>query len=149
MSITNSVHFKSKKLACFDLEQMPAMVNVTFRIPLNFEDPREYKGTYDVAAIPLTFQDGEDGYAIYVAKRNENDVSNVIWSETIRMKGTGFVLSNDKHHKEHFPEGNHSNFSSYYHICSSQFMLRLNIAVYRPAPEKIMVKLIGPFSETY
>lgn len=65
------------------------------------------------------------------------------------MKDGGFVLSNNKHHREHFPNGGHSDFSSYYHICATQFMLRLNIAVFRPAPEKITIKLIGPFAETY
>lgn len=149
MSITNSVHFRSGKLFRFDSEEMPAMVNVTFRIPLKFEDPREYRGTYDAVAIPLTLPDGGEGYAIYVAKRDEKDVSDVIWSETIRMKDGGFVLSDSKHHRKHFPNGDHSDFSSYYHICATQFMLRLNIAVFRPAPEKITIELIGPFSETY
>lgn len=149
MTVQDLENIKPGDIPQFDLEEMPAMVNVTFRIPLKFEDPREYRGTYDAVAIPLTLPNGDDGFAIYVAKRNEEGVSNVLWSETIRMKDGGFVPSNNKHHREHFPNGGHSDFSSYYHICATQFMLRLNIAVFRPAPEKITIKLIGPFAETY
>lgn len=149
MSALDLVNSKLGETPHFDLEEMPAMVNVTFRIPLKFEDPREYRGTYDAVAIPLTLPNGDDEFAIYVAKRNEEGISNVIWSETVKMKGVGFVLSNNKYNKEHFPEGGHSDFSSYHHICSSQFMLRLNIAVFRAAPDKITINLTGPFSETY
>lgn len=149
MSVLDLVSFKSGGTPRFNLEGEPVMMNVTFRIPLKFEDPREYRGAYDAVAIPLTLPDGEDGYAIYVAKQDESGISNVIWSETIRMKGVGFVLIDDKYHKENFPEGNYSNSSSYYHICASQFMLHLNIAVFRAAPDKITINLTGPFSETY
>ena len=149
MSALDLVSFKSGGIHRFVMGEEPVMTNVTFRIPLKFEDPREYRGAYDAVAIPLTLPDGEDGYAIYVAKQDEGGVSNVIWSETIRMKGVGFVLSDDKYYKENFPEGSHSDFSSYYHTCASQFMLLLNIAVFRVAPDKISINLTGPFSETY
>lgn len=133
-----------------DLEKMPAMVSTTFRIPLDFEDDKQYKGTYRSAALPVTLPDGGDGYAIYVTKLSEDNSSRtIIWSETIKMKEGGFVLVNHKPDDECFVNERSGVLTGYYHSCASPFALFLNVAVFRAAPEKIDIKLTGPFSETY
>lgn len=133
-----------------DLEKMPAMVSTTFRIPFNFEDDKQYKGTYRSMALPVTLPDGGDGYAICVIKLNEdNSARTVIWSETVKMKEGGFVLVNHKPDDECFVNERSGVLTGYYHSLSSPFVLLLNVAVFRSAPEKIDIKLIGPFSETY
>lgn len=133
-----------------DLENMPAMVSTTFRIPLKFEDGKQYIGQYRAAALPVTLPDDSDGYAIYVTKLNEdNSARTTIWSETVKMKNGGFVLVNHKPDDECFADERSGVLTGYYHSCASPFVLLLNVAVFRPAPDKIDIKLTGPFSETY
>lgn len=133
-----------------NLEKMPAMVSTTFRIPLDFEDDKQYKGTYRSASLPVTLPDGGDGYAICVTKLNEDNSSRtIIWSETVKMKEGGFALVNYKPDDECFVNERSGVLTSYYHSCASPFALFLNVAVFRAAPEKIDIKLTGPFSETY
>lgn len=132
-----------------DLEKMPAMVNTTFRIPVNPGQDGSYRGTYEAMVIPAALPNYYNGYIIYITKQGENDEASIVWSETIKMVDGGFVLSDTELHKQPISETRPVTVSRYYHSSRDTLALRLNVAVFRAAPEKIDIKLTGPFSETY
>ena len=136
-------------MSTVDLEKMPAMVNVTFRIPLKFENSKQYIGGYRAAAFPAVLPGDNDGYVIHVTKLNEDDASDTIWSGILRVVNSGFILDDTTDRDECFVNERQGSLSNYYHSCASPFVLLLNVASFRAAPEKITIKLTGPFSETY
>lgn len=151
MTVQDLENIKPGDIPRIDLETMPVLAEATFRIPVNLGEDHDHRGMYKATAVPVNLPNGHKGYYLSVIRRygDNGEYLSIIWTETLKLKEGGFVPSNNKHHREHFPNEGHSDFSSYYHICATQFMLRLNIAVFRPAPEKITIKLIGPFAETY
>ena len=100
-------------------------------------------------AVPINLPNGYKGYSLFVTKRDEVDRRQLsrIWSETLRMKDGGFTLSNHEANAPVDIERDMAVTSSYLRISPSPFVLRLNVSVDNQEPEKLRIKLLGPFSE--
>ena len=149
MTVQDLENIKPGDIPHFDLETMPVFIDVTFRIPVNLGEDHDHRGMYKAMAVPVNLPDGHKGYYLSVIRRDGDDGEylSIIWTETLKLKEGGFVLSN---HEADVPaETEHDNIirSNYLRVSSSPFVFRLNVGVDNQEPEKLRIKLFGPFSE--
>lgn len=149
MTVQDLENIKPGDIPRIDLETMPVLVDATFRIPVNFGEDHDHRGMYKAAAAPVNLPNGHKGYCLSVIRRDGDDGEylSVIWTETLKLKEGGFVLSN---HEVDVPaETEHSTIirSNYLRVSPSPFVFRLNVGVIPDEPEKLRIKLLGPFSE--
>lgn len=143
MTVQDLENIKPGDIPHIDLEAMPVFTDVTFRIPINIGKDFNHEGKYKAVAIPVDLPEGHHGYGLYIMRQDENKHLNILWSETIKLKDGGFVLSNTEAEiAENMPA-----IASYYiRHSASPFVLRLKVSVLRETPEKLNIKLLGPFS---
>lgn len=127
---------------------MSAFVDVTFRIPVNLGEGYDHRGMYKAAAAPINLPDDHKGYNLVVMKRDRDDRNHLslVWSETLKLKEGGFVLSNHEVNAPALTDEDIVFPSNYLRISPSPFVLRLKVSVVSDEPEKLSIKLIGPFS---
>ena len=143
MTVQDLENLKPGDIPHIDLEAMPVFTDVTFRIPIDIGKDFNHEGKYKAVAIPVDLPEGHHGYGLYIMRQDENKHFNILWSETIKLKDGGFVLSNT----EAEITENASAIASYYiRHSASPFVLRLKVSVFRETPEKLNIKLLGPFS---
>ena len=143
MTAQDLENLKPGDIPHIDLEAMPVFTDVTFRIPIDIGKDFNHEGKYKAVAIPVDLPEGHHGYGLYIMRQDENKHFNILWSETIKLKDGGFVLSNT----EAEITENVSAIASYYiRHSASPFVLRLKVSVLRETPEKLNIKLLGPFS---
>ena len=143
MTVQDLENLKPGDIPHIDLEAMPVFTDVTFRIPIDIGKDFNHEGKYKAVAIPVDLPEGHHGYRLYIMRQDENKYFNILWSETIKLKDDGFVLSNT----EAEITENVSAIASYYiRHSASPFVLRLKVSVLRETPEKLNIKLLGPFS---
>lgn len=143
MTVQDLENLKPGDIPHIDLEAMPVFTDVTFRIPIDIGKDFNHEGKYKAVAIPVDLPEGHHGYGLYIMRQDENKHFNILWSETIKLKDGGFVLSNT----EAEITENVSAIASYYiRHSASPFVLRLKVGVFQQAPEKLNIKLLGPFS---
>lgn len=143
MTVQDLENLKPGDIPHIDLEAMPVFTDVTFRTPIDIGKDFNHEGKYKAVAIPVDLPEGHHGYGLYIMRQDENKHFNILWSETIKMKEGGFVLSNT----EAEITENVSAIASYYiRHSASPFVLRLKVSVLRETPEKLNIKLLGPFS---
>lgn len=143
MTVQDLENLKPGDIPHIDLEAMPVFTDVTFRIPIDIGKDFNHEGKYKAVAIPVDLPEGHHGYGLYIMRQDENKHFNILWSETIKLKDGGFVLSNT----EAEITENVSAIASYYiRHSASPFVLRLKVSVLRETPEKLNIKLLGPFS---
>lgn len=143
MTVQDLENIKPGDIPHIDLEAMPVFTDVTFRIPIDIGKDFNHEGKYKAVAIPVDLPEGHHGYGLYIMRQDENKHFNILWSETIKLKEGGFVLSNT----EAEITENVSTIASYYiRHSASPFVLRLKVSVLRETPEKLNIKLLGPFS---
>lgn len=143
MTVQDLENLKPGDIPHIDLEAMPVFTDVTFRIPIDIGKDFNHEGKYKAVAIPVDLPEGHHGYGLYIMRQDENKHFNILWSETIKLKDGGFVLSNT----EAEITENMSAIASYYiRHSASPFVLRLKVSVLRETPEKLNIKLLGPFS---
>ena len=143
MTVQDLENLKPGDIPHIDLEAMPVFTDVTFRIPIDIGKDFNHEGKYKAVAIPVDLPEGHHGYGLYIMRQDENKHFNILWSETIKLKEGGFVLSNT----EAEITENVSAIASYYiRHSASPFVLRLKVSVLRETPEKLNIKLLGPFS---
>ena len=143
MTVQDLENLKPSDIPHIDLEAMPVFTDVTFRIPIDIGKDFNHEGKYKAVAIPVDLPEGHHGYGLYIMRQDENKHLSIIWSETIKLKDGGFVLSNT----EAEITENVSAIASYYiRHSASPFVLRLKVSVLRETPEKLNIKLLGPFS---
>lgn len=149
MTVQDLENLKPGDIPHIDLEAMPVLTDVTFRIPVNFGEDHDHRGMYKATAVPVNLPNGHKGYGLSVTKRDEADRRQLsrIWSETLRMKDDGFTLSNHEANAPVDTERDMAVPSNYLRISPSPFVLRLNVSVDNQEPEKLRIKLLGPFSE--
>lgn len=149
MTVQDLENIKPGDIPQFDLEAMRVFTDVTFRIPVNLGEDHDHRGMYKAAAAPVNLPNGHKGYHLSVIRRDGDDGEylSVIWTETLKLKEGGFVLSN---HEADVPaETEHSTIirSNYLRVSPSPFVFCLNVGVDNQEPEKLRIKLLGPFSE--
>nr|DAT10915.1 MAG TPA: hypothetical protein [Caudoviricetes sp.] len=143
MTVQDLENLKPGDIPHIDLEAMPVFTDVTFRIPIDIGKDFNHEGKYKAVAIPVDLPEGHHGYGLYIMRQDENKHFSILWSETIKLKDGGFVLSN----AEAEITENVSAIASYYiRHSASPFVLRLKVSVLRETPEKLNIKLLGPFS---
>lgn len=149
MTVQDLENIKPGDIPQFDLEAMRVFTDVTFRIPVNFGEDHDHKGMYKAMAVPINLSNGHKGYSLSVMKRDEVDIKqpSLIWSETLRLKDGGFTLSNHEANAPVNIEQDMAVPSNYLRVSPSPFVLRLNVGVVDQEPEKLQIKLLGPFSE--
>lgn len=143
MTVQDLENLKPGDIPHIDLEAMPVFTDVTFRIPINISKGFNYEGKYKAVAIPVDLPEGHHGYGLYIMKQDENKHFSILWSETIKLKDGGFVLSNTE---AEIAENVPAIASHYIRHSASPFVLRLKVNVLRETPEKLNIKLLGPFS---
>lgn len=151
MTVQDLENIKPGDIPQFDLEAMRVFTDVTFRIPVNLGEDHDHRGMYKATAVPVNLPDGHKGYYLSVIRRDGDDGEylSIIWTETLKLKEGGFVLSN---HEVDVPaETEHSTIirSNYLRVSPSPFVFRLNVGVVDQEPEKLRIKLFGPFSEKH
>lgn len=146
MTVQDLENIKPGDIPHFDLEAMQVFTEVTFRIPVNMGVGINHKGKYKAVVVPVDLPEGHHGYGLYIMKQDENKHLNIIWSETIKLKDDGFVLSNTEANEEEITERMSAITSIYVRFSESPFVLRLKVGVFQQAPEKLNIKLLGPFS---
>lgn len=149
MTVQDLENIKPGDIPQIDLEAMPVFTDATFRIPVNLGEDHDHRGMYKAMAVPINLSNGHKGYSLSVMKRDEVDIKqpSLIWSETLRLKDDGFTLSN---HEANAPVNIKQDMavpSNYLRVSPSPFVLRLNVGVVDQEPEKLRIKLLGPFSE--
>lgn len=149
MTVQDLENIKPGDIPRIDLETMSVFIDVTFRIPVNLGEDHNHRGMYKAMAVPINLPDGHKGYSLSVMKRDEVDIKqpSLIWSETLRLKDGGFTLSN---HEANAPVNTEQDMavpSNYLRVSPSPFVLRLKVSVLHETPEKLQIKLLGPFSE--
>lgn len=145
MTVQDLENIKPGDIPHIDLEKMQVLVDVTFRIPVNLGDDHDHRGMYKAIAVPVNLPNDHKGYRLSVMRRDGKDGKylTIIWSETLKLKDGGFVLSNT----EAEITENVSAIASYYiRHSASPFVLRLKVSVLRETLEKLNIKLLGPFS---
>ena len=149
MTVQDLENLKPGDIPHFDLETMPVFTDVTFRIPVNLGEDHDHRGMYKAMAVPINLSNGHKGYSLSVTKRDEVDRKqlSLIWSETLRLKDDGFTLSNHEANAPVNIEQDMAVPSNYLRVSPSPFVLRLNVSVVDQEPEKLRIKLLGPFSE--
>lgn len=149
MTVQDLENLKPGDIPHFDLEKMPVLADATFRIPVNLGEDHNHRGMYKAMAVPINLPNGHKGYSLSVTKRDEVDKRQLsrIWSETLRMKDDGFILNNHEANAPVDTERDMAVSSRYLRISPSPFVLRLNVSVDNQEPEKLRIKLLGPFSE--
>ena len=149
MTVQDLENIKPGDIPHFDLETMPVLVDATFRIPVNLGEDHDHRGIYKAMAVPINLSNGHKGYSLSVMKRDEVDIKqpSLIWSETLRLKDDGFTLSNHEANAPVNIEQDMAVPSNYLRVSPSPFVLRLNVGVVDQEPEKLRIKLLGPFSE--
>lgn len=146
MTVQDLENLKPGDIPRIDLEVMPVFTDVTFRIPINIGKDFNHEGKYKAVVIPVDLPEGHHGYGLYIMKQDENKHFNILWSETIKLKDGGFILSNTEADEADITEKVSSIASFYIRHSASPFVLRLNVGVFNQAPEKLRIKLLGPFS---
>lgn len=146
MTVQDLENLKPDDIPHIDLEAMPVFTDVTFRIPINMGNDVNHEGKYKAVAVPVDLPEGHHGYGLYLMKQDENKHLSIIWSETIKLKDGGFVLSNTEADKAEITESVTAIASYYIRHSASPFVLRLNAGVFNQAPDKLRIKLLGPFS---
>nr|DAV10600.1 MAG TPA: hypothetical protein [Caudoviricetes sp.] len=149
MTVQDLENLKPGDIPQIDLEAMPVFADVTFRIPVNLGEDHDHRGMYKAMATPVDLPNGHKGYYLSVIRRDgdNGEYLSIIWTETLKLKEGGFVLSN---HEVDVPaEIEHNTIirSNYLRISPSPFVFRLNVGVDNQEPEKLHIKLLGPFSE--
>lgn len=149
MTVQDLENIKPGDIPRIDLETMPVFIDVTFRIPVNLGEDHDHRGIYKAMAVPINLSNDHKGYSLSVMKRDEVDIKqpSLIWSETLRLKDDGFTLSNHEANAPVNIEQDMAVPSNYLRVSPSPFVLRLNVGVDNQEPEKLQIKLLGPFSE--
>ena len=149
MTVQDLENLKPGDIPHIDLEAMPVLVDVTFRIPVNLGEDHNHRGMYKAMAVPVNLPNGHKGYSLSVMKRDEVDRRqlSLIWSETLRMKDDGFTLSNHEANAPVDTEHDMAVPSNYLRVSPNPFVLRLKVSVFHETPEKLNIKLLGPFSQ--
>ena len=148
MTVQDLENLKPGDIPHIDLEAMPVLVDVTFRIPINLGEDYNHEGMYKAMAVPVNLPNGHKGYRLSVMRRDEVDRKqlSLIWSETIGLKDSGFILSNYEANTPVDIESDVAVPSNYLRVSPSPFVLRLKVSVLHDMPEKLQIKLLGPFS---
>lgn len=148
MTVQDLENLKPGDILHIDLEAMPVLVDVAFRIPVNLGEDHNHRGMYKAMAVPVNLPNGHKRYRLSVMKRDEVDRKqlSLIWSETIGLKDNGFILSNYEANTPIDTEHDMAVPSNYLRISPSPFVLRLKVGVFHETPEKLQIKLLGPFS---
>lgn len=146
MTVQDLENLKPGDIPHIDLEAMQVFTDVTFRVPINLGKDFNHEGKYKAVAVPVDLPEGHHGYGLYIMKQDENKHLNIIWSETIKLKDGGFVLSNTEADEAEITERLFAVASYYIRHSASPFVLRFKVGVFQQAPEKLNIKLLGPFS---
>ena len=148
MTVQDLENLKPGDIPHIDLEAMPVLVDVAFRIPVNLGEDHNHRGMYKAMAVPVNLPNGHKGYHLSVMKRDEVDRKqlSLIWSETIGLKDDGFILSNYEANTPVDTECEVAVPSNYLRVSPSPFVLRLKVSVLHETPEKLQIKLLGLFS---
>lgn len=149
MTVQDLENIKPGDIPRIDLETMPVLADATFRIPVNLGEDHDHRGMYKAMAVPINLSNGYKGYSLSVTKRDEVDRRqlSLIWSETLKLKDGGFTLSNHEANAPVNIEQDMTVPSNYLRVSPNPFVLRLNVGVVDQEPEKLRIKLLGPFSE--
>lgn len=148
MTVQDLENIKPGDIPHFDLEAMKTLVDATFRIPVNLGEDHDHRGMYKAIAVPVNLPDDHKGYRLSVMRRDGKDGKylSIIWSETLKLKDDGFVLSNHEADVPASTEHDIATQSNYLRVSPSPFVFRLKVNVINQTPDKLQIKLLGPFS---
>lgn len=148
MTVQDLENLKPGDIPHFDLEAMQVLVDATFRIPVNLGEDHDHRGMYKAIAVPVNLPNDHKGYRLSIMRRDGKDGKylTIIWSETLKLKDGGFVLSNHEANTPATTEHDIATQSNYLRVSPSPFVFRLNVGVVNQEPEKLRIKSLGPFS---